>query len=701
VTRSEGTAATVSAGNRRAGGELPGSAGRTGGSADPSGKAQDVDVQRGPTFVLAALLLVAGVLIGLSPALGMVNTADGSATTTATVAAFVAVLPGLFALGLTGYRTLAGLAATAGAGLLGVVRLLTDLGILTAADSVSRPELFAETTDRARPFTVGAGAWLLVAADLLWLTVGVLAAVRLAATTQVRDLVAPSDAIFGGPSSPVPSQPPPTLDGSSAAVKRAGVEPIAGPPGTVVGQALGTDQQRAGRTLNLPMVGVGAVGAVLLMVSALGTPYSGGYLSLRVLPFGSSMSALVAAALLGFLTAIAVLVAGALPRAVAQAFLLGTALAAAVPSLTAVVAVVTGAPTSLSPVVWCGLLGALIIAAAGFLAGDRGVPVLAGDDDGAPPAHWLTVSTGAAAVLAGAALIGAANSALLYLDGAPPDDTVGAALSPAGPPLLVAGIPLALAGVLALLRPTAELGRAAVTVLWAGAMYGFGQALLASSLVLSTAGDETTTGHSWSTGPGQWLTLLGTGLALVAAVLAGVTARRVSQASLDVVDDDSLERACQSRRWPAVGLTVLIVVALSLPIYRSLAGSASTLVNGYDLDTWGLWALAIGSMGAVWAGALSRRAGVSATLLVAAAAVVGQPLLVPSVIRAVPGFELGIGFWVMTVAVVVLLPAAGYFGRVATQVHTSRPAPLGAAVEPAKNANRTGRVRSTTKGGRR
>ena len=127
------------------------------------------------------------------------------------------------------------------------------------------------------------------------------------------------------------------------------------------------------------------------------------------------------------------------------------------------------------------------------------------------------------------------------------------------------------------------------------------------------------------------------------------------------------------------------------------------MVNGYDLDTWGLWALAIGSIGAVWAGALTRRAGVSATLLVAAAAVVGQPLLVPSVIRAVPGFELSIGFWVTAVAVVVLLLAAGYFGRVATEVRTSRPAPLSAAVgaEPAANADRSGRVRSTTKGGRR
>jgi len=667
------------------------------------------DVHRGPTLALAALLLLAGVLVGLSPAVGIVVTADGSPTTAAMAAAFVAVLPGLLALALTGYRTISGLAATAGAGVLGVVRLLTDLGILTAADTVSRPELFAETTEQARPFTHGAGSWLLLAADVLWLTVGVLAAIRLAAATQVGDLGAPSDAIFGAPDSSAPALATQANDDGPPAAEWAAADPTAGSPSstTVVGEALGSQQQLAGRALNLPMLCVGSVGAVLLMVGALGTPYAGGYLALRVLPFGSSMSGLVAAALLGFLTAIAVLIAGALPRASAQAFLLGTALAAAVPSLTAVVAVLTGAPTSLSPVVWCGLVGALIVASAGLLAGERGARAPSGDTDGAPPAHWLRIGTGAAAVLAAAALFCAANSALLYLDGSPPDDIVGAALRPAAPPLLVAAIPLALAGVLALIRPVAVWGRTAVAVVWAGAVYAFGQALLATSLVLSTAGDASATGHSWTTGPGQWLTLLGTGLALAAAVLAAVTARRVSQASLEIVDDVSLDQARHARRWPAAALTVLILLALSLPIYRSLTGSSSTLVNGYDLDTWGLWALAIGSIGAVWAAAFTRRAGIAAALLASAAAVVGQPLFVPAAVRDVPGFELSIGFWVCMATVVVLVLAAGYFGRVAGRVRTSRPVPLLTATSPGpggtagRGTTTASRGTTTAKGGRR
>ncbi|MEP6561225.1 MAG: hypothetical protein ABJD68_09155 [Nakamurella sp.] len=713
-----GAAATVSAADGRAA-QVPAASARPADLASPAstsgigfglGPGGSDHAERRPALVLAALLLLAGVLVGLSPALRIVVTADGSGTTTAWIASFVAVLPGVLALALTGYRTLGGLAATAGAGVIGVVRLLADLGVLTAADSISRPELFAETSDSARPFTPGAGAWLLLAADVLWLAVGVLAATRLAAATTIGELGPRSDAIFGRSTS---TSDPGGVDRSPSAPGSGQPESSVESPAvrTVLGPAL-SHRQLAGRPLNLPMVGVGFVGAVLLMVGALGTPYTGGYLALRVLPFGSSISGLIAAALLGFVTAIAVLVAGALPRPVARALLLGVALAAAVPSLTAVVAVLTGAPVSLSPVVWCGLLGALTVACTGLLAGEGSIRVRPGDPDGAPPAQWLSIGTGVAAVLAALSLFGAAHTALLYLDGAPPDDTFGGALGPAGPPLLVAAIPLAVAGVLALIRPVAEFGRTAIAVLWAGAVYAFGQALLARSLVLSTAGDSSTSAHSWTTGPGQWLTLLGTLLALTAAVLAGVTARRVSQASLEIVDDASLDTARTARRWPAVALTLLILVALSLPIHRSLIGSSSTLVNGYDLDTWGLWALGIGSIGAVWAGALTRRATVAAALLVAAAALVCQPLFVPAAFRAVPGFELSVGFWAGGVTVLALLVAAGYFGRAAGRVQTSRPPPLGVtALGPAggrdgtyrgpdeARAGTSSRSTSTSKGG--
>ena len=126
-----------------------------------------------------------------------------------------------------------------------------------------------------------------------------------------------------------------------------------------------------------------------------------------------------------------------------------------------------------------------------------------------------------------------------------------------------------------------------MAVLWAGAMYAFGQALWARSLVLATAGDASTNQHSWTAGPGQWLAMLGTFLALSAAVLAVLTSRRLEQASLDVVDDSSLAESRARRLWPAVVLALLIVIALAVPVHSDLTGAAPTLLHGYDLDTWG------------------------------------------------------------------------------------------------------------------
>jgi hypothetical protein len=628
---------------------------------------------RRSALLLAGLLLAAGVLAGLSPLLGVVVTADSSPTTAATVAAFVAVLPGILAVVLALRRPLLGLAATAGAGVIGVVRLLTDLAVVTEADRITRPELFAETTDRARPFAAGAGGWLLLAADTLWLVVGVLAAIRtaglVASATGSR-----SDDIFGSPVTDADqSDPNPETDDDGSAVAAALSEP-----------------QPGRRPLNLPMVSVGFVGAVLLMVGALGNPYAGGYLALRVLPFGSSLTGLLAAALLGFLAAVIVVVAGALPRAIAQALLAGTALAAAVPGITAVVAVLTGAPTSLSPVVWCGLAGCVILGLSGLLARRGPSSGAIREPDGAPPQQWLIVGPGVLALLAAGALAGASQTALLYLDGEAPDGVAGAALAPAGPPQLIAAIPLAVAGLLALIRPVAAVGRAGVSVVWAGAVFAFGQALWARSLVLSTAGDATTNQHSWTAGPGQWLSMLGTVLALGAAVLAVLTTRRVDQASLDVVDDTSLAGSRARRLWPAVALAGAIVVALALPVHTDLTGAAPTLLHGYDLDTWGFWALAIGGVGAVWAAALTRRSAPAATLLVSAAALVAQPLIVPSTVQDVAGYTWSAGLWVGIATVVLLLAAAPYFAVLAGQVRVTAPSPL--SKDPTPGRNRPARV---------
>lgn len=639
---------------------------------------------RRAALVLAGLLIAAGVLIGLSPVIRVATSVDGSPTTPSVIAAFVAVLPGLLAMALALRAPSLGLAATAGAGALGVVRIFADLAVITETDAVTRPELFVETTDRARPFAVGAGAWVLLVADLMMLGAGVLAATRLGRSLLSSADLAP-EAFFGSSATAesVAEQMEIAVDGPDAPQDPVSVVALSRPPPGRLG-------------MNLPMVSVGFLGAVLLMVGALEIPYTGGYLALRVLPLGSSLSGVLAAALLGLVTAVVVLVAASLPRRIAQALLAGTALAAAVPSLTAVIAVLTGAPTGLSAAVWWGLAGAVILGVAGLLARGGAARVGDADSSGEPPQHWLTVGTGVLALLAAAGLAAASQTALLNIDGAAPDGGSGAVLEPAGPPLLIAAVPLAVAGILALVRPTASYGRAGVAVLWAGAVYAMGQALWVRSLVLDSVNNPLIAEvaaefpHSWTSGPGLWLGALGTLLAGAAAVAAIITARRADQASLEVVEDGSLADSRAARRWLAVGLTVLTVLALALPVYSYLArGASATLILGYELDTWGVWAVAISAVAAIWAAALTRRPGVAAAYLISAAAVVVQPLVVPGAVRAQPGFALGAGFWAGIVTVIALLSGAAVFAVMARRVRLIDQSALAAMLSDSET-DRTG-----------
>ena len=153
---------------------------------------------RNRAAMLASLLLAAGVVVAATPVLPVVHPADGAAVSAYAIAGWAAVLPGLLALILAVVRPVLGVAATAGAGLIGIARLLADLAVVAETDRVSRPELFVETTDRARPFAAAAGGWVLLGADLLMIVAGVLAARRLAAEVGERD-ERRGDALFGGP----------------------------------------------------------------------------------------------------------------------------------------------------------------------------------------------------------------------------------------------------------------------------------------------------------------------------------------------------------------------------------------------------------------------------------------------------------------------------------------------------------------------
>ena len=602
---------------------------------------------RSSAVMLASLLLAAGVVIATSPLAGQVSAADGAPLSAFMAAGWVAVLPGLLAVVLTLIRPGLGLAATAGSGLIGLSRLLADLAVVTETDRVSRPELFVETTDRARPLTVGAGGWVLLAADVLMLVVGVLAARRLAAQLWSGDDLR-GDVLFGPP-----DDPPPAL----------GEDDNPMPEESAVARAL-ADATPARRRLNLPMVGTGFAGAVLLLVGSLDVLYTGGYLTLRVLPFGTSVSGLAAAVVLAVTVSAMVLVAGGLPASIAQALLGGAALAAAVPALTAVVAVLVGAPTGLSPVVWWALAGAALVALSGVFAG-RGRPTVAVTEAaGGPRAATMTAAT--AGLLAAVALAGASQTALLYLDGAPPDEVAGVLLTPASLPLLIAAVPLAVAAVLAFVRASVGVGRAALLVVWAGAGYALGRAFWATSLVSATSSGsiDGTRSHTWTLGPGGYLMVLGALGSVVAAVFAAVASRRAAELSPEVVDDQSLADSRGARRWNALILTALILASLAMPVYAGLGvSSAPTLISGLDLDTWAFWFLAAGSLLGVWIGAATRFPPTALGAMVGSAAVLAQPLFVPGAVRALPGFTLATGCWLLLGTVFVTLCVAAVAAR--------------------------------------
>ncbi|HET8589442.1 MAG TPA: hypothetical protein VFM01_07385, partial [Nakamurella sp.] len=190
----------------------------------------------------AAALALAAVMTLLVPLLGAVRAADGGPVWFATGALWVTLLPALVPAALAAVRPVAALAVAAGAGLMGLFRLLADLAVVTDPDSVARPDLFVETTDRALPFAASGGGYLLLAADAVTLAAGVFAALRLAPRLSFQ-------------------QGPDPVTG----------DPVQGPEALAVYDRVDPPVRR-----NYLMVAAGFLGVLLLAVGALGVPFQGG-----------------------------------------------------------------------------------------------------------------------------------------------------------------------------------------------------------------------------------------------------------------------------------------------------------------------------------------------------------------------------------------------------------------------------------------
>lgn len=609
----------------------------------------------------AVLLLLGGVLAALVPVIGVVHSFDGSPMDAWAIAGWTAVLPGVLAVLLSAFRPVAGLAAAAGAGAVGAARFVIDLSVVINPAAVARPELFVETTTRAEPLRAAAGGYVLLVADLIAVAAGVLAALRLsrAVAFPEPDLLAP--VIDPDPHGPV-VLPEPT------------------------------------RRRNNVMLVTGLVGVLLLFAGSLSNAYTGGFLVERFVPVGGDVSGTLGVVLLGFVGAVAVLCAALLPRELAAPLLGGTALAAAVPALTAIVAVLAGAPTALTGAVWFVLFGAVVLAGSALLARVR--VRLTTDPDGwsaAPGRRNLVGGLGGlAAVLAGLAAL----LPNLYVDGRSEVVAAGGVAQDAGLPIVFAGVAviLAIGAVLTLVLPTALAGRPVLMVAAGGAAFAVARAVaVLNTLVTASrnvAGTDTAlyglvTVHPWTAGPGLWC---GVGALLVAAataVLARLDDRRAADTVLTVADDESVAASRVLRGWIAAVVGGLAVVALAVPVYTTVLGDSATLLVGFALDTWGVWAMLAVLLGGLVYAVVDRRLLVVAAFPAAAAAVAGLRLLVPGVVSAAPGYRTAAGTG-LTWALVAALLAAGV--AMALLVRRITVAPLEVARPP------TGRVKNAQAG---
>lgn len=633
-----------------------------------------------PARAWAGLLLLAGLLVGVAAVVGAADAADGGPRGGVPVAAFLAALPGLVALGVGFYRPTAGLAVTAAAGWWGVARVLADLALIGDPASAVRPELFAETSARSQPFGIAAGAWLLIAADLLWIAAGVLAT-RAVAPRLLPDRPA-SGVLFGDPAPLDRAVDDPAFDPAA--------DPAADPAGDRAGDRLGDRSTRDGRVRwSLPVVAVGLIGVVLVAVGALDPGYVGGFLDLRALPPGTTLLGVLGTGLAVIVAGALVLVAAATRRSLAVPLLVGSAVAAAVPFLV-VLAVVAGGSSIGSPgvsvSVWWGLAGAVLLGLAGLLAprdeAAAGAALLSPDSADAPSPPQVPAdrdrsapAAGALALLSGLLSAGAAVVPVLLVGGRTPTGVPGELVAPIGPPFATAAVPLLVAGALTLLVPTRRAGLVAATVVWAGPVLALIQALeirgtvgdvVGSAQAASRLSDQ---GPTWSDGAGFWLAWAAVVLAVTAAVVAAVAARRLTDAGTAVPDEASVVASRPVRVGLAAALTVLTIAALSVPIYATLGrGAAPTLVSGYDVDIWGRWAIAVAVLIGVWTAARTVRVDVAVAAPVAAAVAAVQPLIVPAAVRAQVGFEWRAGLWLLGALIVLLLAAAPLFGRQAARI---------------------------------
>ena len=183
-----------------------------------------------------------------------------------------------------------------------------------------------------------------------------------------------------------------------------------------------------------------------------------------------------------------------------------------------------------------------------------------------------------------------------------------ASFDAAGAAFLPAAVLLGVLGVLALLPPTAAIGRRALRLGWlpAGAALLITLEFSASSIWVSSALIAT---DGVTRAAGSWWAVAAAVSAVAAAVVAAIADGRIADRDAATALDPSDEPAPvhRLRTGTAWLLTVLIVAAFAAPVYEAAGRpSAALFATGSRVDTYAAWLLALGLVAGSWAGCLSR-----------------------------------------------------------------------------------------------
>lgn len=650
----------------------------------------DQTAGRGVSTGYAGLLLAGAVLVGVGGLVGVVTGFDHSSLGAVAGAGWIVLLPAVVAVAFTALKPAIGLAVTAGAGVVALSRSLADLGLLNSPNNVVRPEFFYELTDRAQPFSSAPGAVVVVLGDGLMVVAGLLAARRLATSLSFR-----TDRIFDDVEEPgladAPTGPELLVEAreQDEAVRSEDADGAA----------------PTGPRRNNWLVFAGFVGVLMVLAASLGFPYSGGYLAARYIPPELGLSGLGAALAGALVATIAVLAAAILPRAIAVGLLGGVALGAAVPFLTAMLVSITDAPVQLNPVVGLGILGVIVIAAAGGLARVSFVQDDYSDPSRASVLSLNVVGAVLSLVVAVAAVTAWRVAQLRYSGGVVPTTAgSGVALSaPQSAPFLVAAFVPAIGGVLWLVPPLARVGRALAAVSWVALAYAVAQSTYVLGQLVASAsyyvpGSPFST-PSWSAGPGLWWGVVGIGSGLAVLAVATVSGRQAAQASSLVVDDDTVAPARTVGTMVAVGLSIITLVVLSLPVYDTSQLSSATLLDGYQANSWGVLTLAAGMIGAAWAAGRSQWVSGAVAFALSGAAVMAVRLVIPAAVRAQDGFSTRPGLVAGYVAVFAFAIGAVLLAVSSSRIRRAELVPLVPAAPAMKPVREPG-VAARSGGGR-